>query len=97
MCLGDRKKLTVSENLMVLIEMIQGYAPQAIYDTSYSSLRPLLERVWPSEQQTEARGWHRERAGKYSTGAAIETTNEAQFLRYSRLRNYLIFNTAGER
>jgi hypothetical protein len=88
-CLGNRKGLLASENFLVLLELLRKYAPQAAYDDSYNSLRKALEPVWPSEQQTETRGLRRERPGKYSVGSVIETSNEGQFSRYSRLRRYL--------
>jgi hypothetical protein len=88
-CLGHGKSLISRENLAALIQVMREKAPQAAYDNSYDSVRPALEPVWPSEQQVESRGWRRERPGKYTTGESVETTNEGQFLRYSRLRYYL--------
>jgi len=88
-CLGYGKSLISGENLTALIQVVREKAPQAAYDNSYDSMRQALEPVWPSEQQIESRGWRRERPGKYTTGESVETTNEGQFLRYSRLRYYL--------
>lgn len=88
-CLDD-KKLIVAENFLLLLKLIRERAPAAEYDDSYNSFRQVLDLVWPSEQQTGSSGWRRERPGKYSIGAVMEITNEAQFTRYSRLRNFLI-------
>jgi hypothetical protein len=55
-----------------------------------------LEAVWPSQQQNESGGWHRERPGKYSVGSVAELSNETQFLRYSRLRYHFLAG-AGKR
>ncbi len=88
-CLGERKSLLATENFRILLELIREYAPHAEYDNTYTSLRQALEPIWPAEQQTQSRGWRRELPGKYSVASLIETSNESQFLLYSRLRNYL--------
>ncbi len=90
--LGARKGLVTGENLNTLISLLRESAPHAELDDSYTSLRQALEPVWPSEQRTQAIGWHRERPGKYSTSGATESDNENQFTRYSRLRRYLKLN-----
>ncbi len=83
------KRLVVAENFSMLLDLIRNQAPQAGYDDAYNSCRQALEIVWPCEQQTESRGWRRERPGKYTTGAVTESSNEDQFTRYSRLRYFL--------
>ena len=88
-CLEDRKKLLVVENFSTLVSLIRERAPQAIFDDSYLALRQALDNVWPAERSTEARGWRRDRPGKYSTGEVVISSNEAQFTRYSRLSLYL--------
>jgi len=88
-CLGEQKSLLAAENFKLLVAAIRERAAQAEYDDSFNSLRSTLAPVWPAEQQIESRGWRRERPGKYSVGAVIESNNESQFLRYSRLRYYL--------
>jgi hypothetical protein len=89
-CLDDKKSLIAGENIAVLVNLFRDYAPRAVFDDSYNSVRKGLEAVWASEQQNETRGWRRERPGKYSIGSVNETSNESQFLRYSRLRYYLL-------
>jgi hypothetical protein len=84
-----QKKLTVAENLALLIKLIREKAPAAEYDDSYNLARKALELVLPSELQTESRGWRREVLGKYTIEAATEVSNEVQFTRYSRLRYHL--------
>ena len=88
-CLGNRKSLLASENILALLNVFHDYAPHAECDDSYNSVRKALEAVWPSEQQNESSGWRRERPGKYSIGSVTETSNEMQFSRYSRLRYFL--------
>jgi hypothetical protein len=85
-CLGERKGLIASENILTLLNLFRAHAPHAEYDDSFNSMRKALEAVWPSEQQSESSGWRRDRPGKYSIGSVTERTNEMQFLRYSRLR-----------
>ncbi|MGH9969527.1 MAG: hypothetical protein ACREBG_17260 [Pyrinomonadaceae bacterium] len=87
-CLRD-KKLIAAENFSSLLKLIRERAPEAEYDDSYNSCRQALDLVWPSEQQTGSSGWRRERPGKFSIGAVMESNNEVQFTRYSRLRYFL--------
>lgn len=88
-CLGKTKSLLAAENLATLLNRFCENAPEAERDESYNLVRKALEVVWPSQQQNEASGWRRERPGKYIVGSATETSNDTQFVRYSRLRYYL--------
>ena len=87
--LGDRKALFARENFSTLTALIRDRAPGAEHDDSYSRLRRCLELIWPSEQQTESRGWHRDFRGRYGTSEVMVTNNESQFTRYSRLCHFL--------
>lgn len=87
-CLS-RMKLLAAENFSLLLEELRAKARGAAFDDSYDRYRPLLEAVWPAEQHTASQGLRRERPGRYSIGAVTESSNEAQFTRYSRLR-YLL-------
>jgi hypothetical protein len=93
-CLGNRKSLLAGENFSILVRLIRDEAPEAVFDDAYNSLRRVLELVWPSEQQTESRGWQRGRGG-YSTSEVTLTNNEPQFTRYSRLSHFLKVVSAG--
>ena len=95
-CLGSRKTLLARENFATLLDVLREHAPQVEFDDSYDTVRQTLEPVWPSEQQTEARGWRRHRPGKYSTGDVTTITNESQFTRYSRLCYYLKIHPLGQ-
>jgi hypothetical protein len=88
-CLGAQKKLVAAQNLSTLAEILRSRAPQALYDDSYNRVRHALAAAWPLEQQTESRGWRRNRPGQVSTEAVTRSDNELQFTRYSRLRRYL--------
>jgi hypothetical protein len=88
-CLGKTKSLLAAENLATLLDRFCENAPRVERDESYDLVRKALEFVWPSPQQNESSGWRRERPGKYIVGSATETSNETQFVRYSRLRYYL--------
>jgi hypothetical protein len=87
-CLDHRKTLIAGENLTRLRDLIASNSANLQLDDSYNSLRPLLEPVWILDQETQSRGWRRERPGKYSLGAATINNNEKQFTLYSRLRYY---------
>jgi len=89
-CLGPAKGLLTPENLARLIQLFRERAPDVVYDDSFNGVRRLLDVVWPAEQQNQSTGWRRERPGKYSVGTVTGFNNEAQFLRYSRLRYRLI-------
>lgn len=88
-CLGARKGLVAAQNFSTLMEVLRLRASNAIYDDSYNRVRNHLSAVWPLEQHTEPRGWHRKRPGHVSTEAVTRSDNESQFTRYSRLRHYL--------
>jgi hypothetical protein len=87
-CLGAEKDLLVGENFKRLIDLIVKRSANGKLDDSYVRLRQTLDPVWPSAQETEAKGWRREGPGKYSLGAATTNSNETQFTRYSRLSYY---------
>jgi hypothetical protein len=92
-CLNELKSLIAGENLQTLRRVVQERSPAMIVDERYKDLRTTLEPVWPNEQETQSRGWRRERPGKYSMGAATHISNDPQFTRYSRLQRYLILNS----
>ncbi len=89
-CLAGKKQLVAAENITVLDNVFRERAAGVAHDQTYNAVRKALEPVWRSEQQNESTGWRRERPGKYSLGTAMETSNESQFSRYSRLRYYLL-------
>lgn len=88
-CLGTAKGLVTIQNFSTLVETLGARAPLALHDNSYNRLRHQLAAAWPLEQQTESRGWHRNRPGQISTESVTRSDNELQFTRYSRLRRYL--------
>lgn len=89
-CLAERKGLLAGENVRELLRVLCENAPHAERDDSYNAARKLLDPVWPAEQRNESSGWRRRGPGKYSLGSVTEVSNEIQFLRYSRLRYYLM-------
>jgi hypothetical protein len=91
-CLNEMKSLIAGENLQTLRRVIQEKSPNMLVDEQYKDLKLTLEPVWPNQQETQSRGWRRERPGKYSMGAATLISNESQFTLYSKLRRYLILN-----
>jgi hypothetical protein len=93
-CLQDQKSLIAGHNLKKLREIIAGKVTTLRVDDTYNEIKSVLDPVWPSEQETQSRGWRRERPGKYSIGAATINSNEAQFTRYSRLLRYFSFHSS---
>ena len=91
-CLQSQKSFIAGENLRKLQELICSRCSSLQLDSAYNELRSILQFVWPSDQETQSRGWRRERPGKYSLGAVTANTNRAQFTRYSRLRRYFAIN-----
>src|SRR5262245_21812730 len=87
-CLQDQKSFIAAENLKKLQELVCAKCPNLSHDSAYSEMRSTLQKVWPSEQETNSRSWRRERPGKYSMGAVTANSNRTQFTRYSRLRRY---------
>jgi hypothetical protein len=89
-CLRDRKSLVAGDNLKTLRELVVSKSSRLKVDDSFNKLRSQLELVWPTEQETQSTGWRRERPGRLSVGATVLNSNEAQFIRYSRLCRYLL-------
>jgi hypothetical protein len=92
-CLGPQKKLVAAENFSKLIEALGASAARAAYDDSYNRLRHALGSVWPLEEHTGSGGLRRARPGRLNTETVTTSSNERQFTRYSRLRNYLRLRT----
>ena len=94
-CLGSEKALITNENIVRLQRKLTEHATAAQLDDTYNRLRPVLDLVWSSEQETRSSGWRRERPGKLSLGMATINSNEPQFTRYSRLRYQVVSNQIG--
>lgn len=85
-----QRAFVAAENFASLLNLICSNAPAARHDDSYLSVRQALDGAWPSGQRTGSGGWRRERPGKYSIEAVMESSNVNQFTRYSRLRCFLL-------
>lgn len=88
-CLGERMTLIANENIAKLQQLIVEHATRAKLDDSYNRLRPALDLIWQTQQETQSSGWRRERPGRLSVGLATIKSNETQFTRYSRMQLYL--------
>lgn len=88
-CLGPRKSLLARDNFAALVRLLRERAAGADFDDDYARLRRLLAAAWPPDERDDTLGFRRERAGRYNTGAVTTVSNEAQFTRYSRLRQHL--------
>jgi hypothetical protein len=88
-CLGPQKSLIAAENFSKLASHVRERARVAHYDDSYNRLRKVLAAAWPLEERTGSAGLRRARPGRVNTETVTTSDNEAQFTRYSRLRNLL--------
>ncbi|HEU4510071.1 MAG TPA: hypothetical protein VFR78_17685 [Pyrinomonadaceae bacterium] len=87
-CLGRDKALVVNENIRKLQRLIIERSVNGKVDESYPEVRNLLELAWSTLPETQSSGWRRERPGKLTVGMTTTKSNEIQFTRYSRLRDY---------
>lgn len=85
-----QRGFVAAENFASLLNLICTSSATARHDDSYLNVRQALDGVWPSGQRTASGGWRRERPGKYSIEAVMESSNVKQFTRYSRLRSFLL-------
>jgi hypothetical protein len=83
-CLGDLKGLTAFDNIKALREVLAAQS-QAVWDDSYSRLRPILGNVWPLESTSSESRSRRPRASRNEVSKVTASDNESQFTRYSRL------------
>jgi len=88
-CLGPAKSVTTFQNFAVLVNLLRERAPNARFDDAYTRIRSMLELVWPLEAQVKTGDRVRRAAGKFDTTTVTATDNEAQFTRYSRMRQCL--------
>lgn len=88
-CLGSTKSVTTFANFTALIKLLRERATNAQFDDSYAQYRQALAIVWPLGQETRKGEWRRRGAGKFNMATVTTTDNEAQFTRYSRLRQCL--------
>ncbi|MFS8084179.1 MAG: hypothetical protein ACMG6H_00975 [Acidobacteriota bacterium] len=85
-CLGSAKGVTTLQNFAALVSFLLDRAPAAGFDDSYNRARPVLEALWPVEQQIRQNQLRRRGSGKFNSATITTTDNEGQFSRYSRLR-----------
>jgi hypothetical protein len=85
-----QRGFVAAENFASLLNLIRTSSATARHDDSYLAVRQALDQAWPSGQRTGSGGWRRERPGKYSIEAIMESSNINQFTRYSRLRSFLL-------
>ena len=89
-CLGAEKKLLASENLPLLVEKLRTSFPSAEFVDSYKRLRALLGIAWPVSERTSSHGFERKTFGGYARIRSVETDNEEQYTRWSRLMRTLL-------
>lgn len=82
-CLGEDKAITAFKNFASLNSLLRHRASKAIFNDDYVRLRPVLDKIWPTENSEQPR--QRRRAGLRELEASVtHSNNEAQFDRYSR-------------
>ena len=89
-CLGAQMDLITSKNFTRLIELIRRKSPNCNIDDSFSTMRKILDLVWPIEQRNQSTGIKRLAPGRYRTETSLLKNNELQFSRYSHLRKFLV-------
>ena len=85
-CLGAAKSLVVGDNMRKLITKLVDFAPHASLVDDYSSVRSLIEPVWPCELRREGRVLRRR-----DVSTVFITNNAAQFTKYSRMQRRLLY------
>jgi hypothetical protein len=88
-CLGPAKSVTTFQNFAALIDFLRERATTARFDDSYIRARPILETLWPQQQQMRKGELRRRGSSKFDSATVTTTDNEAQFNRYSRLKHCL--------
>lgn len=84
--LGERKALTAPENLKQTIRFLREFAPGAVFDDSYTSIRSSLDQIWPVTEKQDTKSIKRTGFGKYEKTRVTTSTNLEQFSRYSQLQ-----------
>lgn len=88
-CLGSAKSVTTFQNFAALISLMRERATNAQFDDSYVRARPILETLWPQEEQLKKGELRRKASSKFDSATVTTTDNEGQFTRYSRLKHCL--------
>jgi hypothetical protein len=86
--LGEDKAITAFENFAALVEVLRRRAGNAEFDDSFLRLRSVLNKVWPVEEGC-VRTENRRTAMRRYEARVVNSDNEAQVTRYSRLVNFL--------
>ena len=88
-CLGPARSVTTFQNFTALINFLRERATTAGFDDLYLRARPILETLWPQDQQMRKGELRRRGSSKFDSATVTTTDNEAQFTRYSRLKHCL--------
>jgi hypothetical protein len=83
-CLGERKSLTAFDNAKALIELLKERTPTEVHE-SYARVRPVLNSLWPLENNAAESRSRRPRARRQDFSTVTASSNESQFNNYSRL------------
>lgn len=91
--LGAAKAFTAAENMRLLAGELRRRFPEAEFADSYKDLRHLLGICWPTSESVSSEGFERKSFGGYTKRKSQVTSNDEQFLRYSRLRQVLLMES----
>lgn len=89
-CLGAEKGILARENLQKLITKLKDFAPNAKLVNDYMAVREFLGEVWEVEQRKDPQGLKRQSFGKFDFSNIASSSNENQFMKYSRLQWHIL-------
>lgn len=84
--LAEQKTMISANNLELLIETIAEKSSFVRVDRKYQSVRRLMDNVWERESTDQTYGLRITGIGKRKVDRVATSTNELQFLKYSRSR-----------
>lgn len=84
--LGDKKGLVAAVNLKLTLQFLRGFAPDAVFDESYQSIRAAIDRTWRVVESEETKSIKRKGFGKVEKTRVTTSSNLDQFTKYSRLQ-----------
>ena len=92
--LGSEKDYLASKNFAKTLEFVKDWAGDERFDESYDDLKPLLDEVWTPVARDDTKDIKMTGFGNFEKKRVVSSTNEDQFLRFSRLR-HLATQTGG--
>ena len=88
--LEAEKGIIARENMRKLVEKLREFAPNAKFDSDYSTIREVLGAVWEIENRKDSQGLKRRSFGKFDLSNVATSSNLRQFTKYSRLQREIL-------